>query len=37
LREAFKTHVVYRNLPSLKQKLEQLETELKALKNGQHG
>ena len=37
LREAFKTQVVYRNLPSLKQKLEQLETELKALKNGQHG
>lgn len=37
LREAFKTQVVYRNLPALKQRIEQLETELKALKSGNHG
>ncbi len=37
LREAFKTQVIYRNLPKLKSQIEALEKELEALKNQVNG
>lgn len=37
LKDAFRTQVVYRNLPALKQRLEELEKELKNLKENTHG